>query len=279
MTSLTSLSKGVEAKLDRAEEQLNAQDREWVDWREHEQPWGAHAEVSDDYQRLIFIFDELKPIPPRFGVIAGEIVHDMRSALDHLASYLVQLHGSQPTLVTAWPLEPSPWGWRRKVERRNRPWQLWRKEGAGPLKGIPRHSNAWALIKGSQPYIRSDSARDDALWGLHQLWNADKHRVINAIRVYVKTDLLLNGFTIRPHVEPLRRKVLIPKDRPLKQGAKLALLEFAAPVPHVSVDLNLSVDIALSTQEGDRDRGSIRETLQIVRNLYESAAALPYPPR
>jgi hypothetical protein len=139
---------GIEAKLDRAEEQLDAQDREWVEWRENEKPWGADCEVWKDGKLLIFIFKQLKPVPLRFGVIAGEVIHDMRSALDHLATYLVELHGAKPTLNTAWPLYGSSWKWRQKVERRLYPWQFLRQKRGGPLAGMPCSSKAWHLSRG-----------------------------------------------------------------------------------------------------------------------------------
>jgi hypothetical protein len=271
---------GAKAKLDRAEEQLDAQDREWVEWREREEPWGADCEVGDEGKRLIFVFKMLKPVPLRFGVIAGEIVHDMRSALDHLASYLVELHGSKPTLTTAWPLEPSSWGWARKVERRRRSWQIWRKKGGGPLSGIPRDSDAWALIKRSQPYIRSDQARDDPLWTLHQLWNADKHRALHAIPIYPHPEhLLKEGFTFPSGIAPIESKVLVSGRRPLRDGLKLAVVMFDRAVSPMQVQITLRVDVALSdNKDGYERRGGLRETLQIIRGLYEDVRGLPNPP-
>ena len=271
---------GIEAKLDRAAEQLDSQDREWVEWREREEPWGADCDIGEQGKRLIFVFKELKPVPLRFSVIAGEIVHDMRSALDHLASYLVEVHGRRLTLSTAWPIEPSRRSWNRKVERRLRPWQLWRKKGSGPLAGIPRGSSAWALIERSQPYVRSDKVRHDPLWTLHQLWNADKHRALHYLPIYPDSEhLLKEGFRFPPGVTPTSSKVLVSGTRPLKHGTKLALFRFAAPVSPMNVAITVRFDVALSDKEGSRDGGALRDTLQILRNLYEEVRALPYPPR
>ena len=270
---------GVGAKLDRAEELLDAFDAEWDEWRDRTEPWGATYEVGDNFKRIIFAL-RIKHAPPqRFGVMAGEIVHDLRSALDHLASYFVQFYGSQPTLVTAWPVEPSQWSWARKVERRSRPWQLWRKKGGGPLKGVPRGSDGWTLIQGTQPYIRSDKARDDPLWNLHQLWNADKHRTLTPMPIFASPAFVLDSFRFPPQQgDPTKRRMLAPVGKPLKDGTKLALFEFATPFPNMQVQIDLKVQIALGDEKADRGGLPIRDILQIVRDLHADAAAIPYPP-
>jgi hypothetical protein len=191
---------------------------------------------------------------------------------------LVETHGPEPTRSTAWPIEPSPFKWRQKVERRNRPWQFWRKEGAGPLAGIPRDSEAWALIHGSQPYIRSDKARNDPLWSLNELWNADKHRALNLLPLYTDPGLLLKRTIFDPPLKPIRSKALAPANRPLKDRTLLARFDFPHPLPQVEVQMNVPFQVALSDKESLDDRSPLRDTLQIVRDLYEEVRALPYPP-
>lgn len=270
---------GTKAKLDRAEELLDTFDHEWLRWQEREEPWGCDCEVGDGYKRAIFVFKVLKPIPQRFGVMVGEIVHDMRSALDHLAAYLVQLYGSEPTLTTAWPVTRSPYEWRSKVERRKRPFQLWRKKGAGPLKGIPRSSDAWTIIENSQPYVRTNPARDDPLWELHELWNADKHRILNQLPLYLAPGIdLVERFTFPPGVTPVASKPLLGPERPLKDSTKLALFEFATPYPSMDVQIKLSLQVALREEKRSHDRGDIRDTLKLIRAMHTQVQAIPYPP-
>lgn len=111
--------------------------------------------------------------------MCDEIVYHLRSVLDHLACHLLEASGGRVTNTTAWPVERTRWDWLRKVERRQRPWQLWRKKGGGPLKGIPIGSPAWTLVEGAQPYKGGGEARDHPLFGLTELWNANKHRILN----------------------------------------------------------------------------------------------------
>lgn len=277
--NLTARLAGVKAKLDRAEELFDFFDCEWDKWRDREQPWGGEHEVRNERHTLLIRFRIFKPVPLRFSVIAGETVHDMRSALDHLASYLVEAHGRKPTLSTAWPVEPSRIKWRQKVERRSRPWQLWRKKGAGPLAGIPQGSDAWALIEGSQPYIRSDETRNDPLWSLHQLWNADKHRALNLLPFYVDDPAqILRQTTFTPAIQPISSKALAPVNRPLEDGTLLARFDFPGPLPQMEMDMKVPFEVALGDQQSVHDRGALRDTLHILRELYEAVKALPYPP-
>jgi hypothetical protein len=43
----------------------------------------------------VFKIDEAPEIPPHFGLVTGDVLHNLRSALDHLAWQLVA-HGAEP---------------------------------------------------------------------------------------------------------------------------------------------------------------------------------------
>ncbi len=266
---------GIEAKLDRAEAQMDAFDKVWRAWVAENQPWGADREVEKGKRRYIFILRELQPIPPQFSVIAGEIVHDMRSALDHLACHLVERSGGKVTNSTAWPIKNSRAAWRRNVERRRRPFQLWRKKGSGPLKGIPLDSDAWALIERSQPYVRSDDAGSDPLWGLERMWNTDKHRLLNAMAVFAEPKAVLDVFCTTPKIEPIEVKPLIQANRPLKDGTKLALYRFPddRPLPEMRVCGKFAMQVAIGDEDG-KDRPAWRDTLKVIRAIVAEGKAV-----
>jgi len=106
-------------------------------------------------------------------------------------------------------------------------------------------------------------------WDLNKLWNTDKHRILNAMPVYTEPDALLNAFTFP--FEPIERKVLVERDRPLKNGTKLALFRFdRAPPADMNVQAKLRLQIWLGDQKGGRG-GSLREDLKIIRELAELA--------
>jgi hypothetical protein len=78
---------GIKAKLDRAEEQMDAQDREWVEWREREESWSADCQVGNGYKRMIFYFYELKPVPPRQRPASANHTIKRRSPLTTTSPY------------------------------------------------------------------------------------------------------------------------------------------------------------------------------------------------
>lgn len=263
---------GIRAKLDRAEELLDLVNEEWPAWVTQEKPWGTETEIGEGQHRCIVVFRILKPLPLRFSVMGGEVVHDMRSALDHLACYMVEASGARPTNHTAWPFQKNAAGWRRNVERRRQPWQLWRKKGGGPLKGIPVGSDAWTLVQSAQVYDRPNQARNEALWELNQLWNTDKHRIVHAMPAYADPDTLLDA--IQLPAEPTERKVLIPADHALEDGAKLALFRFDRPVPaDMKVQAKFTIKVALGNQQGNGV--PLRQSIETIRGLTEAAAKLP----
>ena len=50
---------------------------------------------------LVVYLDGLPPIDPRLCAIAGDAIHNMRAALDHLACALVRASGNEPTDQTS----------------------------------------------------------------------------------------------------------------------------------------------------------------------------------
>ena len=114
--------------------------------------------------------NDLKDVP-MYGVIIGDVVHQLRSGLDHAAWQL-----AKPPIAgrTAFPI---------CLHERNERGSFF--GGADPATG--KHFNPIGLdrlrnvpqpaidfIESMQPYGRFGLG--DPLWALNELWNADKHR-------------------------------------------------------------------------------------------------------
>ncbi|MEO6924137.1 MAG: hypothetical protein ABI142_09955 [Bryocella sp.] len=101
----------------------------------------------------------VKPTPARISAMIGDAIHNLRSALDHVAYQLVWVSlGRQPTGHVYFPIADD----REKYEvQRSR--QL---HGARPA--------AIAAVDAVTPY----RGGNDLLWQLHKLNNVDKHRVL-----------------------------------------------------------------------------------------------------
>jgi len=104
-------------------------------------------------------------IPPRFSVLAGEIVHHMRAAFDHVAWQLssIALRASKPTQIAfpAFCIDPSA----DKDELRRYKRQV---EGISSPTAVAR-------IESLQPY-KAKNPSAHPLWIIHDLDRIDKHR-------------------------------------------------------------------------------------------------------
>jgi hypothetical protein len=136
------------------------------------------AKEPDGTKRLHF---SSQP-PPDIAVLCGEVVYQLRSALDHLAFDLVQLNPSKIKLPKSW--------------RRNCQFPLLtkvpKKKGSPPVryttplpynffeKDLPGiTTSAFALIEALQPYYGGNGPTQ--LGWLAELSNIDKHRHLNII--------------------------------------------------------------------------------------------------
>jgi hypothetical protein len=96
---------------------------------------------------------------PRWGLILGDAVHNLRSSLDHLAVALVKAHGVvAPSDETAFPFAKAAKDFEDQLKRRV----------AGASQA------AMDKIRTLKPYPDGN----DALWGLHRLDIVDKHHLL-----------------------------------------------------------------------------------------------------
>ena len=99
--------------------------------------------------------------PIQWSAIAGDCVHNLRSALDYLACQLVRISGNEPTSNTSFPL------WRDRSRL---------------LHGV--RSDILQVIRSVQPYHRGNRI-GERLWMLRQLDNIDKHRQLLMAAVFI----------------------------------------------------------------------------------------------
>jgi hypothetical protein len=111
----------------------------------------------------IYEFPPYPPPPMDLAVVLGDVTHNLRSALDHIAWQLALLHTAEPIPATAFPilLDTSS----KNVDR----WKTLTKDILPDAKRV---------IEAVQPYHRGDAAKYDGLWIPHLLWNEDKHRFV-----------------------------------------------------------------------------------------------------
>ena len=159
---------GVRHKLQRAEKHL-------ADLNAAIQRWGAaeqktHPFVLDHQpqrKRMVIRHGKFAPDDPDWALIVGDIIHTLRSALDHIVCQLAILNGNDVSCceATYFPIcicKPEF----KKAEKR--------------LKHLISAA-AFARIEGLQPYHATDEGKRPAsafLWAIHHLDIIDKHRIL-----------------------------------------------------------------------------------------------------
>jgi hypothetical protein len=132
--------------------------------------------------------DPLRPFPAlRFGMAVGEIVHNLRCALDYLIWELSVKHQrQQPPLVI--PPGHGPWSdWRRLQFPIFHSRDAW---NGATTDSKRRRSQLWAIdqtlladFERLQPYDGGKNPFTQWLWMLQELWNGDKHRAIPIVAI------------------------------------------------------------------------------------------------
>lgn len=129
-----------------------------------EEPAGVASKFNPQTGEEEFYITHL-PVPPiELGLIAGDAIHNLRTALDHLAYELVRANGQSPNRGTAFPIADNA--------------TLYQPMQARYAKGMS--SNAISAIDATEPYgiTEPDSHGNKALWWLHRLDIADKHHAL-----------------------------------------------------------------------------------------------------
>jgi hypothetical protein len=213
---------GVSAKSQRAIEQLESLHEEMKVLRASPSPYGQVNTVDPVGGHYTF---RLHPAwgpdtAARWAVIIGEIVHDLRSALDHLAWNTVKLSGGQPDRGHAFPLRTT-----EPVEG----FGAW--STAPPHAGKDRHGKlfgaspeAIALIEAYQPY--RGGRVGEVLGQLDLLWNRDKHQMLVPIALV----------TAPPHLE-LRGCELLSREERMEDGVLIVKVEVAPTSAEPKVEI------------------------------------------
>jgi hypothetical protein len=152
---------GCFAKLDRADEQiisLGEENRAFVEDRRLFEPLPIQQERDWHVGRVRV----LERPTLRWGVVLGEIVHNLTSCLDHLVWQLVLRNGETPTQRNQFPTCDTEETWEDQLRRHR-------------LDGVARDDVD--TIRAAEPFTRSDD-KGQHLSLLRDLSSIDKHRVV-----------------------------------------------------------------------------------------------------
>jgi hypothetical protein len=138
----------------------------------------------------------IDPVPTDLSAAVGDVIHNLRAALDLLAWQLVEANGARPRIPeNAFPIGPrgplTSNGWRDSVHHR--------------LRGAS--DDVLDAVIGMAPFA-DGASQDHDLWVLHQLDIIDKHRLL------ILSQTSFEG--VRPWFTPTN--VVAMRDAPAQRG-------------------------------------------------------------
>jgi len=226
---------GIRLKVRRAHEQLHALESEVRRFMDRK-PYAIVGDFNEDRSEYLFKFREFERPPVAWGVTLGEIVHNLRSALDHAIFQLTLKCSGKPRHGSGFPILTDPADW----DRPNRDGTgLSRTSGLHQVGGTS--GAVQAIVQASQPYATNpDDPTQSPLWGIHKMWTQDKHRFLSFAAARVVHESV--------GVTPAVAGSSFLKGGLLKDGAVVAGYRFKAPAPEeVKVNGKFAAQIVIES--------------------------------
>jgi hypothetical protein len=244
----------VYAKLDWASRHHDDIQRQFADFAKpgggDERPYGITLRERDRPAGLVvasFVVEQSLPL--EISLLAADLVHNTRVALDHVLARLKDHFGgdagdgSFPT----WQTEDL---WRTKVVMKGR---------ASALHGLD--PSAVDLIYAEQPLHRTRPA-EDPLVVLNTLDNADKHQLLHQAFVYPGADRGVDLIEILDSTKVKRADNLWSAGQPLEDGTKLARFMIRGDTSRA---IRVPTNVLLGSASGELGAPRARYTDMIAR--------------
>jgi hypothetical protein len=196
---------GVRVKIDRAETHLETVLAE-VTRVVGPNAYRIVKAQQNDRTEYVYRVEGLQTVRTDLSAIVGDCLHNLRSALDHIADGVIRRAGLDPTRRTMFPIQIS--------------------EPTGGLHINPAPgpgSVAMAVVESVQPYAAGSGGAHPLLF-LDELNRVDKHREL----LFALTALSSGAWGLPLDMPSPRRRYI---RRPIKDGDEIAWFEFAHPWP------------------------------------------------
>jgi hypothetical protein len=218
---------GVRLKLERSDE-LRAEISAAIESFQRSNPVRLEREIRDGGRRHIYSAREVAQPPGRLGVVVGDCVHNLRSALDHMiyeaANGESLPEGTARRLCFPIALDAPAFAAIR----------------AGALYGVPRPVQD--VVEAHQPYNQYTTPDVSPLWSLNRLWNVDKHRLVRLPWHAPE----YGSYALPPGVALVGAPWRIPPLGVISEGQVVAEFEFVEPQPSLDVEAALNMEIVLT---------------------------------
>jgi hypothetical protein len=212
-------------KLARAQEHLRAINAEIDEFRKVD-AYTITLEANDDRRQIAAKLVVLRNLPPEWGILVGDCVHDLRGVLDHLAFALPRAAGTDSEWedTSQFPICDAASGF-ASVKGRY-------------LLGVDQ--TIVEAVQRLQPYYGRNSPEGQGLWYLRELSNLDKHRLSPVV-----WSLPTSGDVEVPHPPTGTAHIVFRTGTP-EHGDTILKLYFSDPAPSgMDVTLNLSFGVTI----------------------------------
>jgi hypothetical protein len=221
-------------KIERANLHIHELEREIEAYRQTK-PYSLKPDTDPSTGNEIIHLDLPEIIPPNLSVITGDVLHNLRSALDQLACRLAELSGVSNTKGVYFPFGRSSEEFETSAKEKIRKLNI----------------SAQTFIRNLRPY----NGGNDLLWSLHVLNIMDKHRLL----VPVGSLANINGV---PVGAPLY-ELMAPDFDAIQEGMTQVPLRLT---PIFNYNIQFTFDIAFRDIEPIKDQ-SVLTTLNRQSNL------------
>lgn len=225
---------GCRHKLGWAWEHLYALESEVYSWSETTRECTTWSQFHPE-ANIVAVYAQVATPPLRWGVMVGNIVHNLRSALDQLVWQLVFANGETPRAGmrgNSFPIFPNEVDFEAKTRY--------------SLRGV--HPTDRAKIKRLQPYERPNGLEpeDNPLVGIDFLWNQDKHRAMEVL-AFGLSETVEASLRAYEDVERFVEIRFIPG--PIENNAVIAWAEVvpSGPYPKVAAEGFLPTKVAFGS--------------------------------
>lgn len=185
------------------------------------------GKLEADRLHYVYRVGDPPAVPKHWPAIWGDILFNLRSALDHLAYLLVPTdHRDDRTEFPIFWEEGGPKGFTKRARRK--------MPGVDPA--------VWRQVEEVQPYKRGEKNHRDPLWLIHELNRIDKHRELVIALAGVDW-----GRWGPPPGVPIPELSILPS-HDYVEDTRIAEFTFLHPLDH-DVDLNAKFALDLFTEE------------------------------
>ena len=242
---------GIRAKMARSLELLIDLDSLMHEYLDSD-PVDLQRQIQPDGLTSVFALLVTTEPPLDLALRVGEVVHQIRSALDHLANRLVRAAGHQPTRRTSFPIIIRP-----------------------PRKAVAIHPGldpkALSVIDQVQPYHRGHEPDHHPLAVLNELWNIDKHRNLSLTATLLANSQIYisdakGGWRVGGQFQP----------GPLADDGIVGVFRFEGGGPSADAEVEASGDLFVTIADTG-PWGTARPVTEILEELHQYVSVTVVP--